>query len=890
MTEFSNKATGKSVLSCDTIVVVGQPVGGPPPERQITLAGIMGPRLGRRDNTTKDEPFAWPAREFVRNLVVGKPLSFDLEETSATINKSFGVVMVGGQNLAHAIVAAGWAKVKPAMGNSANSGRTDFEELSRLEAAAQAAGLGMWSKEPSAGAATVRQIIPPSDYDAKEILEACKGVPQPFLIEQLRDGATLRGFMLPSFRWITVFLSGVSCPGFKRAETQGEPDIPDAFAVEARYFVEHKLLNREVQVLLEGVDKYNNFYGTIVHPMGNISVELLKVGLAKVVDWSAKFSRDAEQLYKGERLAKERRLRIWKDYVPPQRSAASTTSAEYPGRVVEVISGDFMVVKDLAVPPVEHRIALSSIRAPKLGRRDEKDEPYAYEAREFLRSRLIGRKVTVGIDYIRPLPNSTSESERVFASVCEGPNNVAIALVANGLATVMKHRGDDQDRSLYYDDLLQAEAAAARDKKGLHGDVTPPTRHINDISQSSAQAQAKQMFTMLQRAGRHQGIVQHVVNGARFKVLIPKQSCIVALALAGIRCPSTGRRDGEPGEPYGEEASMFSRDKCLQHDVELEITGQDKIGTMIGKLWLHKKDHATTLLAEGYARMSGRDATAELEAAQLEAQSKRLRTWENYDSELEAMRASEAVEQIELGGPAEAQEVTVVEMCDAVRFYVHEASAPKQLDLIGDRLAQMAPAATDSAWRPKIGDVCAAKFSADNCWYRARVEGRKADKCDVFFVDYGNSDTVAVADMRPLPSSVPSMVQCPAQAVEYKLAHIKLPRDDDLIYDAADLVQGILAANGGVVRAKIEYKERSGRHHVTLMDKTSGESISALLLRNGLAKLEKRKQDVEGLKDEQEAARKAHLNIWRYGDAADSDDEDMRFAQDVAKAKEKLGK
>ena len=31
------------------------------------------------------------------------------------------------------------------------------------------------------------------------------------------------------------------------------------------------------QVMLEGVDKYNNFYGTIQHPAGNISEELLKV-------------------------------------------------------------------------------------------------------------------------------------------------------------------------------------------------------------------------------------------------------------------------------------------------------------------------------------------------------------------------------------------------------------------------------------------------------------------------------------------------------------------------------------------------------------------------------------------------------------------------------------
>lgn len=717
-------------------------------------------------------------------------------------------------------------------------------------------------------------------------MDACKGTPQTVIIEQFRDGATVRGYMMPSCRWITFFLSGISCPGFKRAETQGEPDIAEPFAAEARYFVESRLLNRDINVLLEGVDKFNNFYGTIQHRAGNISAELLKVGLAKVVDWSAKFSKDPEALYKAERVAKERRLRIWKDYVPPQRSAAAANATEFPGKVVEVISGDFMVIKDFAVPPVEHRIALSSIRSPKLGRRDEKDEPYAYEAREFLRSRLIGRKVTVGIDYIRALPNSTSETERVFASVLEGQNNVAIALVANGLASAMKHRGDDQDRSLYYDDIIQAEAAAARDKKGIHGDVTPPTRHINDVSQSSAQAQAKSIFTMIQRAGRHQGVVQHVVNGARFKILIPRQSCIVSFALSGMRCPQTGRRDGEPGEPYGEEAYLFSRDKCLQHDVEIEITGQDKIGTMIGTMWLHKKNHGVTLLTEGYARLSGRDSTEELEQAQLMAQAKRLRTWETYDAELESSRAAaEALEAVEISGPSEAEEVTVVEMRDPINFYVHAASAPKQLDYIGSRLAEMGGKSSDASFRPKVGDIVAAKFSEDGLWYRARIESRKGDQFEVHFVDYGNMDSCNIADMCPLGSTVPSLVQCPAQAIEYKLAHIKLPRDEDLLYEASGIVQDILGASGGKVRAKVEYRERSGRHHVSLMDPASGDNISSLLLRQGLAKLERRKQDTEGLKDDQEVAKRAHLNIWRYGDAADSDDEDKFFAQDVAKAR-----
>jgi staphylococcal nuclease domain-containing protein 1 len=79
------------------------------------------------------QPFAWPAREFVRQKVIGKPITFELEETATTISKSFGSVYVNGENLAYAIVAAGWAKVKPPMGNSV-SRTADHEELSRLEA------------------------------------------------------------------------------------------------------------------------------------------------------------------------------------------------------------------------------------------------------------------------------------------------------------------------------------------------------------------------------------------------------------------------------------------------------------------------------------------------------------------------------------------------------------------------------------------------------------------------------------------------------------------------------------------------------------------------------------------------------------------------------------
>lgn len=50
---------------------------------------------------------------------------------------------------------------------------------------------------------------------------------------------------------------------------------------------------------------------------GNIAAYLLREGFAKCVDWSlAHMKSGADKLRAAEREAKEKRLRIWKDWTP----------------------------------------------------------------------------------------------------------------------------------------------------------------------------------------------------------------------------------------------------------------------------------------------------------------------------------------------------------------------------------------------------------------------------------------------------------------------------------------------------------------------------------------------------------------------------------------------
>ena len=45
---------------------------------------------------------------------------------------------------------------------------------------------------------------------------------------------------------------------------------PDQYADEAKYFTESRLLQRDVEIIMEGVSN-TNILGTIVHPVSNIN-------------------------------------------------------------------------------------------------------------------------------------------------------------------------------------------------------------------------------------------------------------------------------------------------------------------------------------------------------------------------------------------------------------------------------------------------------------------------------------------------------------------------------------------------------------------------------------------------------------------------------------------
>lgn len=305
--------------------------------------------------------------------------------------------------------------------------------------------------------------------------------------------------------------------------------------------MEIRLLQRDVEIILESVNN-NNFVGTILHPKGNIAEALLKEGFARCVDWSMAFMKSgADKLRLAERKAKESRLRLWKDWqsTTPQISGKEK---EFSGTVVEVINGDALTLK-LGNGQLK-KVFLSSIRPPKetgrgadedgklpprpKGFRPLYDIPWMFEAREFLRKKLVGKKVQVVVDYIQEARDNFPE--KVCATITIGGVNVAETLVSKGYATVIRYRPDDDQRSSHYDDLLSAETKASKSQKGIHDKKDVPSHRVTEIDA----VKAKQYFPSFQRAQRIDAIVEFVASGSRLRLFIPKEHCLCTFLLGNV--------------------------------------------------------------------------------------------------------------------------------------------------------------------------------------------------------------------------------------------------------------------------------------------------------------------------------------------------------------------
>ena len=170
------------------------------------MAEIEPFRMARRPGPTNpgsnDDPWAWEAREFLRKMLIGKSVLCSISHKVPS-GREYGQVLFGStdpdkaENVAIKLLSEGLAKVRD---NCSDSLYNDAQESAK-------SGLkGVWSGEPES--AHKRDIIWEVE-NPRQLVDRMGGQPVDAIIENVRDGSTVRAFLLPDFYHVTVMMSGM---------------------------------------------------------------------------------------------------------------------------------------------------------------------------------------------------------------------------------------------------------------------------------------------------------------------------------------------------------------------------------------------------------------------------------------------------------------------------------------------------------------------------------------------------------------------------------------------------------------------------------------------------------------------------------------------------------
>lgn len=759
-----------------------------------------------------------------------------------------------------------------------------LDRLRDFESHAKTSSKGLWGTSGDGIKATYDVTDPAA------LVEQYKGSKVDAVVERVLTGdrVIVRLLLSPEKHVQTLLvLAGIRTPATQRTNADGTQTTAEPYGQQAHQFVEERLHQRKCAVQLFGMTPQGQLVGSVIHPRGNIAKFLLEAGLARSNDQHVTMlGSEMSDFRQAEKVAKDSKRALFAGHVAGK--SKGTTETDYV--VSRVVNADTIFIRTRSGQ--EKKVSLSSIRQPKPS--DPKQSPFAADAKEFLRKKLIGKHVKLSVDGKKPATEGYEERE--VATVSQNDKNMALALVEAGYASVIRHRRDDDDRSPEYDVLLLAEEAAQKEGKGMWASKPPSAKGYQDYSESLQKA--KMEASVLQRQKRVPAIVDFVKSGSRFTLLVPRDNAKLTFVLSGIRAPKSARNPGEASEPFGQEAHDFANRRCMQRDVEIDVETTDKVGGFIGTMYVGRENFARALVEEGLAEVHAYSAEQsghgnELFNAEKKAKESRRGLWHDWDPSKD-LDGDEQPQQTNGANGTEQDGTETAERRkdyrDVAVTHVDETGRLK-LQQVGPGTAALAELMNafksfhinkaneqPLSGPPKAGDVVAAKFTADNEWYRARVRrvDRDAKKAEVMYLDYGNSEVIPWARLRPLTQPQFSTQKLKPQASDAVLSYVQLPPSPQYLPDATGFL--LEQTENRSLVANVDYLTPEGIMHVTLLDPKIStnldQSINAEVIREGFGMVPRKLKaweraagdTLESLRALEKEASKEHRGMWEYGD------------------------
>ncbi|KAK6461206.1 staphylococcal nuclease domain-containing protein 1 [Scheffersomyces coipomensis] len=895
----------KNVLSGDTLVLVPTKTAQfPAPERTLTLSYV------RAADT-------FEAKEFLRDLLIGKEIKFKVNYKNPTTNREFGDVQAPiFKSLIQYLLEKGLVKLK----DNFNENEGDiYYDLKEVENGAKLKNVGVWSTGESSSIETIDKL-------SENVIQKSQKYPLKVIVERVISGDRIVGRVIvnPKQHFQSpILLAGIKTP---RTDDINQPAATTKVAQQAKVFVEEKLLTTKAELTISiiGESQQGLPIAIIHHPSGNDIIEKsLELGYGEIVDWQSTLvgATTMVKYRKAEQIAKALGKGLYASTTSstPKTTIVSPVKSLKPGITVDNVSIAKIVSADTIVVRLQNddeiTVQLASIRSPKpndttIAGDSLKKQALVSSAREFVRSKVIGKSGSLYIDGIRQENKELGFDSRFLVSFKFGSTDLSELIVENGWATVIKHnKATSHERSHNWDKLIEIEENQKKlAKNGLFSTnldkVITVSNRIIDASENATKA--KTFFNGFKQKGRISGgyYIEFIPSINRVKLFNPKEGTKLTLILGGLT--------NEKSQVLNDKGVKYLNKRFLQRGgIEFEIYDLDKLGSFIGNLYINTNSLVpiqVSLLELGLIKIhdlavNSNPFSNDLIKAEEEAKSTKKGIWSNYDEAKELALLENQVSQVKIDIKPQFFDIEAVDIdkeSGIISFHYLDTATVKKFSEFKTSFNQFhtqAPSASQSSIDlpfnltrvPKKNDLVSAKFSENGKYYRARVlsHDKSNGKFEVKHLDFGNIDKVSLSSLRILPQKF-NLINYPVFSHTTTLQNIRLPpsKPTDYLTDAIYALEDLVFDKKLVISA-LPGNGTTSEYEGILYDaeqslKDPDYTINKQLVQDGWGIVDTKKVKdsvkdyVTSLVTVQSKAKSQHLGCWEFGDVS-FDDEDNAF-------------
>jgi len=895
------KGLVKGVLSGDTLILSGRlPKNGALPEEvSLTLTGVFAPKIGN-SSKLEEEPFSFESREFLRNLLIGKVVQYKVDYTHN--ERKFGHIVYEGKNINIEILKNGLGKLGFMPKGHDKSDLWALLQAAEKEAKEKRIGIHGDSSENTKHIRTLHNLSD-SEEDKKKVDEAInKNMEIDAIVEHVFNCAFISVYIPEWKSFAKVNLRFISIPSNSKD--------PELFK-KGKAYCERICLCKDVKLKIFDFDENKNLVCdvTVLDKKQNLAEVVLKEGYSKSFTGGNKNYNlaDLNFVRAAETEAKNKRLGVWKNAVTTEPKSLKKDGEDdlSEAKCIMVNSGDSLTV--LNKKKEEVRIFLSNLKAPALAKfgTEEQNKPWAFQSREFIRKKLVGKILKCDLDYIHTVNLDPSKvkgpiksTQRVmkfytiyYTNDKDESKCINVEIIENGLANLTNFKIEEGGPSKEFDAMLKAEQEAKKNQVGLYSKKTPPLCTFSDLL-SSGKIKKKEFVNFLTGLVNLDCVVDFCFSASKFKLRIDQKQVMIPFGLIGVKSFTNDKNNSSLLQKYFKKSYDFVVNTVLQRDGVCDIINADKAGNYFGNFIFNGKNFGTLLIEKGLAVCSERATDVgknkyinEMKEAEKKAQKEKVGLWE--DEGLAKILKGDSFN--ENSGEKQFEEINkdikirITDEIDLDKFYCNFLPN-KTLDKIEQVLADYDDGVkkSESLSLPiKNGTLCAAKFPDDNKYYRALVKSHNKEKQEfqVEFIDYGNIENVSLDDLIKLDGSISSI---PPQAMYCELAYMKYSKMS--MKKAVDKYPDFVDFDNEL-NAKLcyNYSQEAQLKYGLIVFKEGKDmknTYHADLLKLGLAKLNRSKQIPDYMKPldpiEKEAQDK-ELGVWDDNEETDYDYYDDDF-------------